>query len=112
MREIGNRIEGNEAQEGTVQIDAAREEDSNECDELLQRFSTCNDIVVAKVHKNPEVRYALRQYLDQGEKLKTNAALSSALHCFGRNSGLSSFGRKRLRTTDTIGNSESSHLLL
>ena len=98
-----NRFEGNEAQDGTDQIDAAGEEDSNECDKLLQRFSNFNDSIVAKVHENPDIRYALRQFLDQGEKLKTDAALSSALHCFGRNSGRSSFGRKRPRTTGTVG---------
>ena len=71
-----NTIEGSDAQDGTSPIDAAREEDSNECDELLHRFATFTESMVAKVRKNTEIRYALQRFLDQREKLKTDAALA------------------------------------
>ena len=96
-----NRIEGCDAEDGTEQTVAAREEDSDECDRLLQRFSTFSDCIVAKAHENPDIRYALQRFLDQGEKHKTDAALASALHCFGRYSGLSSLGHKSPRMTGT-----------
>ena len=99
-----NMIEGRDAQDGTSPGDAAMEEDSNECDELLQRFATFTESMVAKVRKNTEIRHALQRFLDQREKLKTDATLASALHCFGRYSGLSSLGKRpRMVGTKSIG---------
>ena len=65
-----NRIEGHDDQDGTEQTVAAREEDSDECDRLLQRFSTFSDCIVAKAHENPDIRYALQRFLDKGENTR------------------------------------------
>ena len=88
-----NMIEGRDAQDGTSPIYADRQEDSDVCDELVQCFATFNVSTVAKVHENPDIRYALQRFLGQREKLKTDA-LTSALHRFGKYSGLSSLGKR------------------
>ena len=64
-------------------------------DELLRWFDEFHDKVKARIQDNPtELRPALARYIDQGYQLLTDAGLSSALHCFGRYSGLAAVFRK------------------
>ena len=63
--------------------------DGDDDDELLRRFDEFHDNVKARIQDSPtELRPALARYIDQGYQLLTDAGLSSALHCFGRYSGL------------------------
>ena len=87
----GDDIEVSEAvEEGMWICESVTEEENDakvlwEDDELLRRFDAFNERVKERFRDNPaELRPALTRYLQQAEKLSTVAALSSALHCFGR----------------------------
>ena len=73
-----------------------------EDDELLRKFDAFHVKVREMVRYNPaEMRPALTRYLQQGEQLTTMAGMSSALHCFGRYSGLATAGRTRTHIAGT-----------
>ena len=83
--------------------EAVREGES--CQHLLQRFAAFNETITSKVANNHELQVALQRYLDQAEKIKSDAALGSALHSFGRYSGLATTTRKgnRMAGSKAIG---------
>ena len=68
------------------QSEAVRQDES--CQHLLQRFAAFNETITTKVTNSTELQSALERYLDQAERIKYDAALGSALHSFGRYSGL------------------------
>ena len=73
-----------------------------EDDELLRKFDAFHVKVREIVRDNPaEMRPALTRYLQQGEQLTNMAGMSSALHCFGRYSGLATAGRTRTHIAGT-----------
>ena len=89
-RLTGDDIEVGEAVEEGMWIceDVTEEEDDarviQEDYELLRRFDAFTERIRERLRDNPaEMRPALTRYLEQGEKLTTVAALSSALHSFG-----------------------------
>ena len=67
------------------------------CQHLLQCFAAFNETITTKVTNNTELQSALQRYLDQAEKIKSDASLGSALHSFGRYSGLATKRHKGSR---------------